>query len=74
MSDDSDVDDPIDNIDFSVISTAIESGGKTLDQNKFFHNLHLFESSFTFPWLRASAKTGIRLWLCCLTPRSIIIH
>jgi hypothetical protein len=32
MSDDSDVDDPIDNIDFSVISTAIESGGKTLDQ------------------------------------------
>lgn len=32
MSDDSDVDDPIDNIDFSVISTAIEAGGKTLDQ------------------------------------------
>lgn len=32
MSDESDVDDPIDNIDFSVISTAIEAGGKTLDQ------------------------------------------
>ena len=36
------------------IQTKKKQKNKNFYSNKFFHNFHLSEFSFTFPWFRAS--------------------